>query len=77
MKSFALDFFKTLKISENYRDIFIDRCFCKNCETKTVSYRGEPKVKYELPIGWYRFGIKIRDEYINNKIEMSNWHPWN
>ena len=27
-----------------------------------------------LPIGWYRFGIKIRDEYINNKIEMSNWH---
>ena len=30
LKSFALDFFKTLKISEKYRDIFIDRCFCKN-----------------------------------------------
>ena len=27
-----------------------------------------------MPIGWYRFGIKIREEYINNKIEMSNWH---
>lgn len=74
LKSFALDFFKTLKIDEEYRDIFIDRCFCKNCEINSVSYRGEPRVKYELPIGWYRFGIKIRDEYINNKIQMSNWH---
>ena len=39
-----------------------------------IWYRGNPKIKYALPIGWYRFGIKIRDEYINNKIEMSNWH---
>lgn len=74
LKSFATDCLKSLEINEDNRDIIIDRCFCKNCETTTISYRGDPKVIYELPIGWYRFGIKIREEYINNKIEMSNWH---
>ena len=74
LKTFAFDFFRFLGIKEENRDYFIDKCFCKNCETISVSYRGEPKVKYELPIGWYIIGIKIKDEYINNKIEMSNWH---
>ena len=74
LRSLAIKFLDTLKINGYNFDICVDRCFCKNCEPQLIWYRGEPKVKYALPIGWYRFGIKIRDEYINNKIEMSNWH---
>ena len=39
-----------------------------------VWYRGNPKIKYALPISCYRFGIKFRDEYVNNKNEMANSH---
>ena len=60
-------------ISKNL-DKYIDRCFCQNCEPISISYRGEPKVKYTLPIGWYRFGIKMNDEYLNKNIDTSNWH---
>ena len=74
LKSLAQEFLFTLNLDYKYFDHFIDRCFCKNCEPQIIWYRGNPKIKYALPIGWYRFGIKIRDEYINNKIEMSNWH---
>ena len=72
LKKLAEDFLRTLNLNENDFDHFIDRCFCKNCEPQLIWDRGNPKIKYALPIGWYRFGIKNRDEYINNKIEMSN-----
>ena len=74
LKKSAEDFLNTLNLNSNDFVHFIDRCFCKNCEPQLIWYRGNPKIKYALPIGWYLFGIKIRDEYINNKIEMSNWH---
>jgi len=70
----AKEYLSQLNLNIRNFDHFVDRCFCKNCEPKLIWYRGNPRVKYALPIGWYRFGIKIRDEYINNKIEMSNWH---
>lgn len=65
LRTLAIKFSDTLNINDNNLDICIDRCFCKDCKTQLIWYRGD---------GWYRFGIKIRDEYINNKIEMSNWH---
>ena len=74
IRNLAEEFLSTLNLNPNYFDHFIDRCFCKNCEPQLIWYRGNPKIKYALPIGYYRFGIEIRDEYINNKIEMSNWH---
>ena len=74
LRTLAEKFLDSLNLNNNDLDIYIDRCFCKNCEPQLIWYRGEPKTKYVLPIGWYRFGIKIRDEYINNKIETSNWH---
>ena len=63
-----------LNIIRNNLDKYIDRCFCKNCEPNSISYRGDPKVKYSLPIGWYRFGIKMDIFYLNNNIDTSNWH---
>lgn len=74
LRILAEEFLKTLNLNNDDFDNFIDRCFCKNCEPQIIWYRGNPRIKYALPIGWYRFGIRIRDEYINNKIEMSNWH---
>lgn len=74
LKKLAIEFLYTLNLKDSNFDHWVDRCFCKNCEPQLIWYRGNPKEKYALPIGWYRFGIKIRDEYINNRIEMSNWH---
>ena len=63
-----------LNIIRKNLDKYIDRCFCQNCEPISISFRGEPKIKYSLPIGWYRFGIKMKDEYLNKNIDTSNWH---
>ena len=66
--------FNQFYINNNNWDKYINRCFCQNCEPQSIWYRGEPKVKYSLPIGWYRFGIRIKDEYINRNIDTSNWN---
>ena len=57
-----------MNINDGNLDICIDKYFCKNCEIQLIWYRGESKVKYVLSIGWYRFGIKIRDEHIKIKL---------
>ena len=74
LRIFAKRFLESLNISPADMDSFADHCFCENCEPVKIWYRGEPKEKYVLPIGFYRYGIKIRDEYLHNKIKIYNWH---
>ena len=40
-----------------------DHCFCENCEPKKIWYRGNPSKKNLLPTWFYRYDIKIRNEY--------------
>ena len=70
----AEEILSKLNIIRQNLDKYVDRCFCKNCEPNSISYRGEQKVKYSLPIGWYRFGIKTNNYFLNNNIDTSNWH---
>ena len=72
-RQFFLSFNKNYLINNNW-DKYVNRCFCQNCEPISIGYRGNPKVKYSLPIGWYRFGMKIKDEYISRNIDTSNWN---
>jgi hypothetical protein len=74
LRTFAKQFLETLNLSISDMDPFADRCFCENCEPVKIWYRGEPKEKYVLPTGFYRYGIKIRDEYLQNKIKIYNWN---
>ena len=74
LKENALIFLRSLNIPDGLMDHFADRCFCVNCEPKVIWYRGNPKEKYVLPIGWYRFGIKIREEYLDKKINIYDWN---
>lgn len=74
LRTFAKQFLETLNLSTSDMDPFADRCFCENCEPVKIWYRGEPKEKYVLPTGFYRYGIKIRDEYLHNKIKIYNWN---
>ena len=76
-----LNFLKNSYIINNNWDKYVDRCFCQNCEPNSIikrggenDNRGNPEVKYSLPIGWYRFGIRINDIYINQNIDTSNWN---
>ena len=73
IRNLAQEILPKLNIIARNLDKYLDRCFCQNCEPISISYRSEPKVKYSLPIGWYRFGIKMNDYYINNNIDTSNW----
>ena len=57
----AKEFLSTLNLDNNDLDPFVDHCFCENCEPKKIWYRGNPSEKYELPTGFYRYGIKIRN----------------
>lgn len=74
LREFAKEVLNSLNIDPSYMDPFADRCFCENCEPKKVWYRGEPQEKYVLPTGFYRYGIKLRDEYLNNKIKVYDWN---
>ena len=73
-EQFFLSLNKYYLINNNNWDKYINRCFCQNCEPISIGYRGDQKVKYSLPIGWYRFGMRIKDEYINKNIDTSNWN---
>ena len=52
---------------------YADRCFCGNsepgCGIKVIQ-----KKKYILSTGFYRYGIKIRDKYLKNKIKVYDWN---
>ena len=74
LRDFAKEFLISLNLNSQDMDPFADRCFCQHCEPKKVWYRGEPEEKYVLPTGFYRYGIKLRDEYLQNKIKVYNWN---
>lgn len=74
LRDFAKEVLCSLNIDQAYMDSFADRCFCEHCEPQKVWYRGEPQEKYVLPTGFYRYGIKLRDEYLHNKIKVHNWN---
>lgn len=60
-----------LELNPADMDPFVDRCYCQNCEPNRIHNRGEEK--YALPIGWYRYGIKIRDDYSEEHYIGMNW----
>ena len=70
LKKEALEFLDYLGIPDDKLDHFADRCFCLKCEPKIVWYRGNPSEKYVLPTNWYRFGIKIREEYLERQVHI-------
>lgn len=74
LKYEAVKFLESLCIPQDLLDHFADRCFCPNCEPKIIWYRGNPKEKYVLPTNWYRFGIKIRKEYLERKVYIYDWN---
>ncbi len=74
LRNEAIKFLNYLEIPENLLDHFADRCFCSKCEPKKIWYRGNPSEKYVLPINWYRFGIKIRKEYIDRQVHIFDWN---
>ena len=74
LRDFAKLFLESLDLPYSDMDPFADHCFCENCEPIKLWYRGEPREKYVLPTGFYRYGIKIRNEYLNNKIKIYNWN---
>lgn len=63
-----------LQLSSIYFDNFGDHCFCTSCEKKRIYTRGNPPEKYAIPLGWYRYGIMLHDEYINKRAEIETWH---
>ena len=67
-------FLNSLNIPYEFFDPFADRCFCSNCEPKKIWYRGNPSEKYVLPTNWYRYGIKIRKEYLDKKVNIYDWN---
>lgn len=70
----AKKFLDSLYIPDDQLDHFADRCFCSNCEPKTIWYRGNPSEKYVLPTNWFRFGIKIREEYLERQVHLYDWN---
>lgn len=74
LKLKAIEFLKHLNIPTEYMDEFGDRCFCQKCEPKKIWYRGNPSEKYVLPTNWFRFGIQIRDEYLNKQASIKEWN---
>jgi len=48
-----------------------NKCFCQRCEPKAVWQRGGQK--YVLPVGWFRLGTEVRQEYLNRRSEIELW----
>ena len=74
LKNDAINVLNSLNIPNDLFDHFADRCFCLECEPKLIWYRGKPSEKYVLPTNWYRFGIKIRKEYLNRQVYIYDWN---
>jgi hypothetical protein len=74
LKKKAIEFLKHLSIPSELFDQFGDRCFCEKCEPKKIWYRGNPSEKYVLPTNWFRFGIEIRNEYLEKQASVKEWN---
>ena len=53
-----------------------DKCFCPCCETNTKSYytRGSHPMRYAIPYGYVRIGLKINKGFADTHEVFSNWH---
>ena len=49
--------------SDDFFDPKYDRCFCTECHAargdNLYYFRGKPAMDYGIPIGWFRFGLKL------------------
>ncbi|CAF1285760.1 unnamed protein product [Didymodactylos carnosus] len=71
LRNIAHDFLETLHLDKSFLDPFADRCFCAACEPQRIWTRsGE---KYALPIGYYRYGIAIRRDFDDKRVNIENW----
>jgi hypothetical protein len=71
LRKVAKAYLDTLNLSSAYFDTFCDHCFCEACGPKRIWTRcGE---KYALPIGYFRFGLLLRLEYNERRVDVQNW----
>lgn len=57
---------------EAYHNSFADLCFCTLCQPH-VSYIMRAGEKYALPIGWFGFGIALRNDIAVNRSLLEGW----
>ena len=70
LRTVAKAYLEKCGLNHAYFDPFSDRCFCQACEPKRIWERcGE---KYALPIVYYRFGLLLRREYAERRIDVQN-----
>eukprot|EP01083_Nonionella_stella_P114737 339536_1 len=76
--SLAYKALKKLQIPSEFYQHENDRCYCANCHRKRHDqvdyYRGDPKQKYVLPIGWSRFGLKVDEGKCKMNSVWNSWH---
>ena len=71
IRAVAKAYLDKLNLSDSYFDRFADRCFCQACEPKRLWSRcGE---NYALPTGYFRFGLLLRREYAERRVDVQNW----
>ena len=71
LRKVAKAYLDTLNLSSAYFDTFCDHCFCTACEPQRIWTRCSEK--YALPIGYYRFGLLLRLEYNERRVDVQNW----
>ncbi len=71
LRNVAVAYLHALSLNSAYFDAFADHCFCTACEPERIWERsGE---KYALPIGYYRFGLALRRDYSERRVDVQNW----
>lgn len=71
LREIAIAYLKKLNLDKRNFDSFGDHCFCQTCEPKRIWERcGE---KYSLPTGYYRFGLLLRHEFAERRVDVQHW----
>ncbi|CAD5115979.1 DgyrCDS4910 [Dimorphilus gyrociliatus] len=74
--SFVRDY---LKIDvKTYIDSRFNRCHCRNCHLarggSDYKSQGEPSRMYPVPIGWFKFGLKLPSRHADKSIDaLKKW----
>ncbi|XP_035698644.1 neuralized-like protein 4 [Branchiostoma floridae] len=67
----------SLKLYDEYFEPSYDMCYCTKCHNKRgekdVYTRGDPPMKYVLPIGWCRFSLKVPPKAKAQNV-FKKWH---
>eukprot|EP01126_Amoeba_proteus_P066312 TRINITY_DN9567_c0_g2_i2.p1 TRINITY_DN9567_c0_g2~~TRINITY_DN9567_c0_g2_i2.p1 ORF type:complete len:366 (-),score=48.18 TRINITY_DN9567_c0_g2_i2:211-1308(-) len=56
----------------DFHSAYSDLCFCSKCEPVRMQTRAGSK--YALPIGWFGFGICLREDFLDRRSEIEKWH---